>query len=361
MRHLASVKKIGKIHPIPDKDRIVLAEVDGWTVIVQKSEFTEGDLCVYVEIDSVLPEKPEFEFLRKKDFRIRTMKMAGCISQGICFPLSILPDGDWKEGDDVTDVIGVKKWERPDVSDVSDAENVKAKAPKYPKWLMKFAWFRKLVKKRSRREASGFPSFISKTDETRIQNAPFYLESDDEWVVTEKLDGQSGTFAVVRHRGLFRTRFEYIVCSRNRRLYQKDSSSYLAVSDKYQIEKHLTAYLENHYDCEWIAIQGECVAPKVQGNKYKLTEPDLYVFNLILPSGRIGSVTASQLIRAWDMKFVPIVGITTLPKTVPEMLEMAHGESALGNTIREGLVCRTQDGKKSFKAVDPLFLIKYGE
>lgn len=363
MRQLASVKRISKIHPIEGKDRIVLAEVDGWTVIVQKAEFAEGDLCVYVEIDSVLPEKPEFEFLRKKDFRIKTMKMAGCISQGICFPLSILPAGDYAEGQDVTEALGVKKWERQDASDVAegDVEKAKLKASKYPKWLMRFTWFRALVKKRSKREAAGFPSFVSKTDETRIQNAPFYLDSDDEWIVTEKVDGQSGTFAMVRRKKLFRTEFEYIVCSRNRRLFTKDNSSYWAVSDRYHIEDKLRDYLEKHPEDEWVAIQGECIAPKVQGNKYKVKEPDLFVFNFITPSGRWGSIQACEMMERFGMRFVPLLDQRVLPKTVPEMLAYAHGQSRLGDTLREGVVCRSLDGKRSFKAVDPEFLIRYNE
>jgi len=361
VRHLATVKKISALNPIPGRDRIELATVDGWTVIVNKGEYEVGGPCVYVEIDSVLPEKPEFEFLRSKDFRIKTMKMAGCISQGICFPLTILPVGHYDEGDDVTDLIGVTKWERPDATD--EPQERKAKKPKYPKWLMRFKWFRKLVYRRGEhREAKGFPSFISKTDETRIQNAPFYLDNPGPWVITEKIDGQSGTFALVRHKKLFRTEYEYIVCSRNLRLFKKDSSSYWAVSDKYEIEKHLRGFLECHPEIEWVAIQGECIAPKVQGNKYKVQEPDLYVFNVILPSGRLGSISGRDMVKAWGMKFVPILDvIKPLPATVNDMLAYAHGESALGNTIREGVVCRTTDGKQSFKAVDPLFLLKYNE
>lgn len=88
-----------------------LRSIDGWSVIVKKNEFQVGDKCVYCEIDSVLPEKPEFEFLRNKNFRIKTMKMGGVISQGICFPLSILPESEYKVGDDVTDIMGVKQYE----------------------------------------------------------------------------------------------------------------------------------------------------------------------------------------------------------------------------------------------------------
>ena len=350
---------ITALNPIPGKDRIELATVDGWTVIVKKGEFWVGGPCVYVEIDSVLPEKPEFEFLRPKDFRIRTMKMAGVISQGICFPLDILPVGHYNEGDDVTALLGVKKWERPDATD--SAQERKAAKPKFPKWLMRMKWFRQLVYRFDHREGRGFPSFIPKTDETRIQNAPFYLNNRDPWVMTEKIDGQSGTFAAVRRKKLFRTKFEYIVCSRNVRLYQKDSSSYWAVSDRYDIENVLLRYLKKHPSVEWNAIQGECVSPKVQGNKYKVKEPDLYVFNILTPAGRLDSLSAKAAAEAWGLKFVPIVEYGPLPETVPEMLEKAHGDSALGNTIREGLVCRSLDGKQSFKAVDPLFLIKYNE
>lgn len=360
-RKLASIRRIDNLHPIEGKDRIELAQIDGWTVIVKKGEFNVGDLCVYIEIDSILPEKPEFEFLRNKNFIIKTMKMAGCISQGIVFPLDILPEGKYNFDDDVTDIIGVKKWERQDATDIQPTIK-KATKSKYPKLLMKSKLFRQFIYKFiDKRESKAFPSFIPKTDETRIQNAPFYLESNDDWVITEKIDGQSGTFAVVRKKKLFKESYEYIVCSRNIRLYNKDGSSYWTVSEKYNIEENLINFLKNHKEYEWIALQGECISPKVQGNKYKVKEADLYIFNVILPDGRSGSLAGEKLVKTWGMKFVPILGVQRLPKTVEEMLKMAHGESAIGNTIREGIVCRSLNGKKSFKAVDPLFLIKYNE
>lgn len=150
------------------------------------------------------------------------------------------------------------------------------------------------------------------TDETRIQNIPFVLKDKREWIATEKIDGQSGTFALVRHkRFLLRDRFE---------------------------------------------------APKVQGNKYKVASPDLYVFNLIYPAGRVDSIRAKSICENHGLNFVPILQTDyILPDTVNEVLEYAHGESVIGNTIREGVVFRSKDGKQSFKAVDPLFLIKYNE
>lgn len=214
MRKLASIKQISDIVPIAGKDRIVLAAVDGWSVIVTKEDFHVGDKCVYVEIDSVLPEKPEFEFLRKKDFRIKTMKMAGVVSQGICFPLSILPPkaGGYELDEDVTEIIGVKQYER--TMDKEPVQKEAAPVKKYPRFLMRFAWFRKLVL--PKKAYRGFPTFVSKTDETRIQNMPFILKDKREWIATEKIDGQSGTFCLVRHKSKIpfkKDYYEYIVLS----------------------------------------------------------------------------------------------------------------------------------------------------
>ena len=360
MRKLASIQKIEWIRPIDGKDRIVLAGVLGWQVIVKKDEFEVGDLCVYVEIDSQMPEKPEYEFLRPKKFRIRTMKLGGVLSEGICFPLTVLPvrQEPYTVGEDVTELMGVVKYEPQE--EEQWWKELKQE-PKQKKWyqkipLMRFAWYRRIVKSRS--DCNGFPDFISKTDEIRIQNCPWYLNDDGHfWVATEKIDGTSGTYALVRHkRFLLPDRFEYIVCSRNMRL-QKDNSIYWQCSDKYGIESALRNLIGGH---DWVAIQGECIGPKIQKNKYRRSEPELYVFNLLYPEGRRPSVSAKGLLETRGLDFVPIISDKfVLPETVDGMLAAAHGDSVLGNTIREGLVVRSEDGTKSFKAVDPEFLIYY--
>lgn len=113
---------------------------------------------------------------------------------------------------------------------------------------------------------------------------------------------------------------------------------------------------------EWIALQGECIAPNVQGNKYKVTDADFYAFNLIYPTGRLDSLMAKSICNQHGINFVPILATDyVLPDTVNEVLEYAHGKSKLGETLREGIVFRSKDGKQSFKAVDPQFLLKYDE
>ena len=109
--NLASIQKITKLSPIEGADLIEKASVLGWEVVVKKDEFKEGSLCVYIQIDTVVPELPEYEFLRERKFRVRTIKLRKQISQGLIIPL---PVGSWKEGDDVTELLGIKKYEKPD-------------------------------------------------------------------------------------------------------------------------------------------------------------------------------------------------------------------------------------------------------
>ncbi|MDO4324979.1 MAG: RNA ligase family protein [bacterium] len=362
MRQLASIRVITDIKPIEGRDKIVLALVDGWSVIVKKDEYQIGDKTIFCEPDSILPEKPEFEFLRSKKFRIKTMKMAGVISQGICFPLSFLPEGDYQVGDDVTELMGITQYEATmDKEPEPSAETERLTAPKrkYPAFLMRRAWFRELVSPKPVK--AGFPDFISKTDEVRIQNSPYFLDWDCEWVATEKVDGQSGSFTLKRIKGKHfwnRTRYDFSVCSRNYRQMEKNSTSYWQVAERYQLEKVLHQLIGEK---EWVAIQGECVAPTVQGNKYHVTKADLYVFNLIYPDGRVGSMEAKEKVEACGLKFVPVVSEKVRVKgmSVAEVLEYATGKSQLADTLREGIVFRSMDGKQSFKAVSPEFLIRY--
>lgn len=357
-RSLAHVEKIEWIQPIKGKDRIVLAGILGWTVIVQKDIYHEGDNVVFCEIDSVFPERPEYEFLRKNKFRIKTMKMAGVVSQGICFPISTLPTKEYKIGEDVTSVMGITQYE-PTMD--KETEVQKQPTKNYPKFLMKMKWFRRLVL--PKKEYKGFPVFVSKTDETRIQNAPFYLDMDCKWTATEKVDGQSGTFTLQRIKKKHfwnKEKFDFAVCSRNLRLWNEDNSSYWTVAKKYNIEQILHKLIG---DNDWVAIQGECIAPNVQGNKYHVNKPDLYIFNIIYPNGRMNSLKAKDLAEMHGLKFVPIISSVKYIKgmSVAEILDYATGKSQLYNTLREGIVFRSLDGKQSFKAVSPKFLLAHDE
>lgn len=365
MRHLATIRTIADIQPIEGKDRIVLAIVDGWQVIVRKDEYTIGDQTVFIEPDAILPEREEFEFLRPKKFRIKTMKMGGVLSQGICFPLSVLPGepGSYHTGDDVTEVLGVRKYEPYEEEPVPVAPRKRLNP--VLDMMLRIPVLRPLARRlaKSKKVKMGWPEFIAKTDETRIQNVPFVLKRKDLlWEVHEKVDGQSGTFFLRKLPKLFpwsRQKFDFGVCSRNQRRNTPDDTTYWHVARKYRIEEVLRQLIG---DREFVAIQGECIGPKVQGNKYQVSEPDLYCFNLIYPEGKVDSIEAEQIVGKYGLKWVPLLEAQfTLPDTVEEMLEYATGKSMLHDTMREGVVIRNYRAHLSFKAVSPDFLIKWDE
>lgn len=367
MRKLATIRVIQSVEPIQGKDRVELAHVDGWTCMVSKADgFKAGSKCIFCEPDSVFPAIEQWAFLAKYKYRIKTQKFKDSLgvavySQGLVLPLTALKgyvkehDDLFKVGDDVTKALGITQYE-----ETMDKEP-QTKKPKYYNFLMRFAIFRKLLL--PKKVLGKFPDFIKKTDEERIQNCPNILKTDTVWTATEKVDGQSGTFAVVRHRRLFKDKYEFIVCSRNFRLNRPDNSSYWSVAKKYDIKNKLIELMNGDVKCDWVAIQGECIAPNVQKNKYKVKEADLYVFNLIYPEGRVSSLLGKQVIEDLGMKWVPIVcaNIRIDNMSVEDILEYATGESKLVKGLREGIVFRSGDGKLSFKAVSPEFLIKHGE
>ena len=211
-----------------------------------------------------------------------------------------------------------------------------------------------------------FPDWIVKTDETRIENAPFYLQSTEKWIKTEKCDGTSCTFAVDRlKKG--KNKFDFIVCSRNVRQADREqtcyheSNIYWELADKYDIEKILTQFATgNNYNR--VVLQGEGVG-SVQGNPYKFTENKLFVFNLIIDGTRLGTVEMADFCKSHGLTSVPIIDTAyELPKTMEEMKLEADGYSELNPKVkREGFVYRDISGQKSFKNVSREYLLKKGE
>ena len=354
-RKLASVQVIKNLAPIEGRDRIMLAEIEGWHVIVGKDDFHVGDKCVYIEIDSVLdPNNPVFEQARKRANRIRTMKMAGVYSEGIAYPLSILPNGDWKEGDDVTELLHITKYDEYAGDDMPCRQVVKKN--KYTKWQL--FWYK--IFGFPKKKENEFPSLVSKTDETRIQNVPDALKYKKPVVVTEKVDGCSMT-AIIEHTGFLLPKEKFTLASRNRSL-EKDNSHYWRIAEEYDLQERMSLMLEE-WGSPWLAIQGEVAGPAIQSNPYKMKELDFFVFNIIDPSGRWSTEKMAEWCYRYGLSYVPILDTNyILPDTVDDMLKYATGPSLLNpEVLREGVVIRSKDGQKSFKAVSPEYLVKHGK
>jgi hypothetical protein len=357
-RKLASIQTILALDPIEGADKIEKATIMGWQVVVKKGEFEVGQKVVYIEIDSIVPDRAEFEFLRDRKFRVRTIKLRKQVSQGLALPVSILPNGSkFDVDDDVTDLLGVKKYDPQADAEAKLVEAKLQKSSPIVRFLSRFAIFRKLFFKSKK---GSFPSFISKTDETRIQNIPSILqkEKDTEFIVTEKLDGQSATYFLIRgKKPLFgKQNYDFGVCSRNLLLPIEDNSSYWTIAKQLNIKEVL---MELIGDNQFIALQGEILGEGIQGNKYKVKGYDFYAFNLKYPNRKLDSVTAMVMLLQHNIKFVPILDTHfKLKDTVAEMVEFAKGKSTLLPILREGVVIRNYDKDISFKSINPDFLLK---
>lgn len=377
-RALAYTTYVLNIQPIAGADNIEMLTVMGWNVIAKKGEFKVGDLCVYFEIDSKLPVAEWSEFMASKHYKVKTMKLSkfGVVSQGLALPLSVF-NGEVpaQEGIDVTDILKVTYSVEEDNARKNGNPNAKYESMKsrnkklfrkpWAKWMMKRSWGRKVMffffgKKKD--NPRGFPTFISKTDEERIENMPWRLGDGKTYLCTEKLDGTSCTYVLERKK---HGKFEYYVCSRNVRQADRDqecyhdSNIYWELEDKYHIETHLKDYLMQNPELDWVCIQGEGVG-NVQGNPLKLSENDLYVFNFKdSVNGRLPSDEGKALIEQWGMKWVPVIGPVELPHTMEEMKAQATGYSLVNpNVLREGYVYRSLDGVESFKNVSNEYLMK---
>lgn len=382
-RALAHIEKIEWVKPIEGANNIELIGVLGWVCVAKKGEFQTGDSAVYIEIDSKCPENDErFEFLANKKYKVKTMKLGKfkVISQGLALPLSLFPELDGKNiGDDVSKDLKITYSSEEDIKRKSNSIDPNAKfksmaarhknlaKKKWFRWLMKREWGKKLLffflgKKRD--NPKEFPKWIVKTDETRIENAPFYLQNKNPWIKTEKLDGTSCTFAINRQKK-GKDKFEFIVCSRNVRQADKnqecyhDSNIYWELADKYGIKSVLTKLaIENNYDR--VVLQGEGVG-NVQGNPYRFKENRLYVFNLIIEGNRVGTKEMADFCDGNNLLHVPIISTEYyLPKTMEEMKLEADGYSEINPKVRrEGYVYRSQDGQQSFKNVSREYLLKH--
>lgn len=364
MRKLATVQFIKGLKPIPGADRIEVATILGWEVVVKKGEFEIGQPCVYIEVDSKVPEKPEYEFLRSKGFKIRTIKLKSQVSQGLALPLNVLDSKKiYIEGDDVTEILGIINYK-----DNEETKDPQSKQNKFMSFLYRHQATRWIPGLFIRKTKADFPDFIRKTDQDRIQNRlDFYDKMNEfsqfDWICTEKVDGQSASFAY--KRSLFG---KFFVCSRNMHLIKNDGSNWWKIAQKYDIERKFKKLNKNIY------IQGEIIGPGIQGNKYKQDELRFIVFNAYdLDTKKYFTMEELDNLANYLCTITaPIVkSFQELPnfiysseEFVPKFVEFSKGKSQIHPDVtREGIVVRLDDPdrKVSFKVINPEFLLKFEE
>lgn len=353
MRKLATIRTISDIKPIHNADAIEVAVVDGWQCVVKKREnFKIGDKIVYIEVDSVMPPKPEFEFLADKKYRVRTIKLRKQISQGLVLPLSLLSGAKYNVGDDVTKELGITKYD-PELQKENKLKP-EVKHNVIIKWLLGYKWFRKLYNKNTNNNVrkGNFPDWIVKTDEERVQNLSTLYNTEKanetEFIATEKLDGTSATY--------FYRNGEFGVCSRNLKLDNEDNV-YWRIAKHYDIKSALRLIV-SETNSEAVVLQGEIIGEGIQGNKYHRVGQEFYAFNLILNGEKLDYANMMSWLPP-RINAVPVVD--RFFKLDVDLLDIAYkatGKSLLlDKQEREGIVVRNYKKNISFKIISPLFLL----
>ena len=413
-KKLAYGVKIKEIREIPGADRIELATVMDYTVVVKKGEYKPGDMGIYVEVDSLLPDGldselsikynllknheigknltdeerenamkeiqeqskyPYFEFLRDKKFKIKSMKLSkfGVISQGILFrPVDLGITDKVKDGQDFTIQFNITEI-------VQDAEEAGLNTGKKDGWLvrklMRYKWFRNWRKRHNIAEVWD-PTFPGKSDEENVQkiySKMFAQYADKEWVATEKLEGQNITVYSEVVNGWFGRKTKRIgVCSRTRELNPNGNSHCFWDTVK---RLHLDEKIKN-IPGEWFC-RGEHVGPGIQGNIYKLPRTEVYFFDFYKKvDGKWVKLNFDESIafaKKWDLPFVPVLdehyklpeghtndkGVFVSGADI--MLQQSDKNTVFGNNLshkREGFVLRLKDDYNvSFKVKNPNYSI----
>lgn len=374
-RKLARVVLIDSLHPIEGADRIELAMVGGWQVVVQKGLYVAGDKAVYFEIDSLLPldypafaplsgisSKLQFVVDGKQYARIKTMKLRKQLSQGFCVPLQDAGAVGAPVDKDLTKSLGVIKYESAGEKGMNGTPGMKTGS-----------------------SALGFPKFIPKTDQTRLQNIPVqFAQARDSGELFEKsfkLDGSSMTaysfkgvlgvasrnvgfrlqstnkgfvqtvkdfVAQVKQRGFRRAKWEPKISA--------DSNAFITMAQESGV---MTALVRENRN---LAFQGEMVGPSIQKNFEGVEQNEFYVYDVydidaqkyLLPDIR------QELCKKYNLKHVPLASDhpVVLPVDVATAILDADGPSGLKGKYREGFVYKSMTRDFSFKVISNAYLLK---
>lgn len=333
MRKLASIQRIWKIEPIEGADNIELAYVEGWQVVVNKNKFKPMELAVYFEIDSFLPIREEFEFLRKtsyrnteimgEGFKLKTIKLKGKFSQGLLEKIESFKELKNVEIElymDLTKLLGIKEWQIEERITTSGTMMGK------------------------------LPYFVPHTDETRIQTMPELLNEfkNKEYYISTKMDGSSHSIGV-DEKGLHVTGHNYE--------YKDDGNFafYNLIKERKINEKVIDFYKRNNL--KTLVIQGELCAPGIQKNRLKLIKPEWYVFTIMENDKRVGLDRMLEICNELDLVHVPIeerdFDLTSKYQTIESLLLRADGDYPNGGK-KEGIVIRTTEPEYCYLLSAPL-------
>lgn len=367
-RKLATVRRIKSVMPITGSSGLFTLQIDGWKTITDLPTFKPGDLCLYCEIDSFVPDS-DTRFSTFKNFVLRNSRatfdngMIGIrlvsgrfhnhLSQGLALPISEFPEiiqeiAKIKAG---LSNSGVSEAEHYDVIRQHDFSAMLG--------IKKYGNDRVQARLAGQKD---HPAFIPQPIYDRAQNiedAIFKNYKNTRFEITTKLDGESCT--------MYHYNGSVGVCSRDVEIdisTANDKNVHVMAATENNLLEALSMLGRN------LALQGELIGPGIQHNREQLRDVAFYIYN-IYDIDKQRYLSTGERIEVMDifradtegysiLKHVPILhDSATLNElsitNIDELLKFADGYS-LVHPVREGLVFKSCDGSVAFKCISNVFL-----
>ena len=385
-KHETKVIRIEEILPHPNADRLALILVGGFQVVVRKDQFKTGDLAIYVEPDSIVPEMDAFSFVWEKDGggnpnrhleagipvpekyrRVTVRRFRKEWSEGLLLPVIDFPILDsYEEGDDVSEVIGITHWNPPEDQEDRDPSVKQSKTmPRSLKgwfyflknWALyiltfgHYGWTQNLGD--NEKAPKNTPGIY---DVENYKNFKDVIQEGEQVVATEKIHGSNGRFLFQPN-----TLGPGKMYAGSRKLWKKEGSTTIW-RKVLEYNPDIRRWCEDHPD---YVLYGE-VVPTQSGFDYghKKETPWFYLFDIKDPLGDwVPYEVARGLTVGYDIEWVPLLHQGPFTS---EVLKLADGKTKTGGThIREGVVIKVQPerhernlGRVQLKVVSNAYLEK---
>ncbi len=328
------------VEPHPDADRLEIARVGGFELVVAKGQWSSGDRAVYIPEQSIVPEGLIDELgltgrlAGSKANRVKAIRLRGVLSQGLLVPLDSPHLADVSEfalGDDLAKELGISKWHPP--------------TPAYTNGPVVEATF-----------VRGFSDIES------WQSQPGRFADGEPVHITEKLHG---TFCALTFDP------EHGPCVSSKGLLGKFSFDLADSANEGNVyveawKRHGDAIGACARALGWpVTVMGEVVGPKIQDLTYGLAERELRVFDVRRGDEWADAADVEQQAEELGIPHVPVVQ-RAAAFDHESVLRLASDPSLLGGGLREGVVVRPCEPRRDLhgrlvaKYVNPAYLTRKG-
>jgi hypothetical protein len=365
--HQAKIVRVGEPRVHTNAEKLELFDIPGtdYQVVSQKGQFKAGDLGVYIQPDSVVPQTEPFKFIweqhrtmtepgvfdgpvPERRRRITVRKFRGEWSEGLLLPVSDFSEltfddgfsfegsfgGGFRENQDVSDLLGITHYV-PEETGNTKGDNEQPPHKKYPKTLK--GWFYFLLHRLGLRGSHKILTEeigvnIPHYDVESLKNYKDVLQEGEEVLVTEKIHGSQARYVAIDGH----------MFAGSRNFWKSEKSPCIW---RRALEQHpwIQSWCMEH---EGYTLYGE-VTPTQKGFNYGCENGQVkfFVFDIRTPDG------------IWLSKENVLGGLVPLSSTVPlvtagpyraeEVKSLADGQSLVKGAkhIREGVVISPKIGR----------------